>query len=754
MKRTHWEPGGGDKSLRGKDTWERISWEEALDYIANELKRVKEQYGNHSILYPSFGQTYCYLTSLFSAFGGYTQTTDTASFGSFSYNISVMGLQTLGMGNSRDRISMRKAEYIILYGCNPAWSSAGNPTYHFLQAQKAGAQYIFVGPEYNVSASMFEAKWIRLRPGTDTAFLLAVAYEMVKADEAAPGDVIDKDFLDTYTVGFDGEHMPQDAALNENFKDYLLGAYDGIPKTAEWATEICGTPVEDIRWYADIMGKGNKVTTLYSYAAARCNNAEDFPQIFFTIGAMGGHFSGEGNGWGNCYLVWAGNNGSSLAASGTAGWPKLPNDENADSLMGPELWRAIIDGKYNYVGNFYNGAGVHKASEIRELDIRVIYHESSAFLQSQIGIPTGIEAHRKVDFVVTQASFLNTCAKYSDIVLPVTTLWERPDNSHYLSVVNREFAWFPARISEPLYEAKDDTWIMGELAKRLDLDPESLVPHSGEQAHFNVFSTATVLGQDGPEPLVTITQADIDELGVAGEPQEGVIALSELAEKGLYAVPRKEGDGYDFNGWDAFVSDPVANPLPSKSGKFEIYCEEKATIINAMNRSRVKPYPSYVRPLNGYEDSFSDWTTKTKGEYPYQITNPHYLRRAHTTLDNIPWLREAMPNPVWINATDAAEKSVNEGDTVLIYNQWGKVLRTATLTERMMPGVIALPHGAWVELDEETGIDKAGADNMLCAPVASGIGVSGYNTNLVNFEKYDGSALEPDYTWPQRIIEL
>jgi anaerobic dimethyl sulfoxide reductase subunit A len=81
-------------------------------------------------------------------------------------------------------------------------------------------------------------------------------------------------------------------------------------------------------------------------------------------------------------------------------------------------------------------------------------------------------------------------------------------------------------------------------------------------------------------------------------------------------------------------------------------------------------------------------------------------------------------------------------------------VRSATLTERMMPGVIALPHGAWVELDEETGIDKAGADNMLCAPVAQGIGVSGYNTNLVDFEKYDGPAPEPDYMWPQRIVEL
>jgi len=113
-----------------------------------------------------------------------------------------------------------------------------------------------------------------------------------------------------------------------------------------------------------------------------------------------------------------------------------------------------------------------------------------------------------------------------------------------------------------------------------------------------------------------------------------------------------------------------------------------------------------------------------------------------------------MPNPVWINTQDAKDKGIVDGDTVLIYNEFGKTLRPAALTERLMPGVLALPHGAAVDLDEETGIDKAGADNVLCGPICSGIGTSGYNTTLVNFEKYTGPALEPDWTWAQRIIEF
>ena len=84
-----------------------------------------------------------------------------------------------------------------------------------------------------------------------------------------------------------------------------------------------------------------------------------------------------------------------------------------------------------------------------------------------------------------------------------------------------------------------------------------------------------------------------------------------------------------------------------------------------------------------------------------------------------------MPNPIWINVDDAKEKGIEEGDTVLIYNEFGKTLRPASLTSRLMPGVLAMPHGAQVDLDEETGIDKAGADNVLCGPICSGIGTSG-----------------------------
>ncbi len=756
MKRKHWEPlTGGDKSLRGKDEWERISWDEALDYVANELKHSKEKYGNRSILYPSFWMWY-YEGTVYKAlnkYGGFVGVWDTTSFGTYTFDNTKIGISLWDYNNANDRLDLLNSETVVLYGCNPAWASAGNPSYNIWQAKEKGAEFIFVGPRYNDSASLYEAKWIRVRNGTDMAFLFAVAYTLITEDDPDTNPLIDWDFIENNTIGFDASRLPESAKLNENFVDYVLGKYDGIPKTPEWATEISGTPVEDIRYFARAIRKDKKVALLHSYAAARCKGAEDLPQLFLTIGAMTGHFGKPGHCCGPIYHAAAGNCGGFLIKRGSNGLPgvEFPVD---DTVMGPVLWDAVLDGKYNFTGNGW----MHQfyAGEERDLDIHVIYHDHTPFLQICNDINKGIEAHRKVDFVVTHAYSLKTEARYSDIVLPVTTRWERPGG---LAYGNREMLIAHTQVTEPLYEAKSDQWITIELAKRLGIDPDEIFPFDEKQMFFNELATITVVEEDGVTfvPLLTITQADIDEWDVEGTPQQGRITLKEYLDAGIYQVERHEGDNLGFIAYEKFVQDPENNPVCSPSGKFELYCDDKADTLNALGYDdtvHYKPYPTYQPPVEGYEATFSDWDNKVKGEYPYLVYNPHYIRRAHTSLHNLPWLREAFANPAFISATDAAEKGVKTGDTIILWNQYGKTLRNASVTETLMPGSIALPHGAWVELDEETGIDKAGADNILCGAKATGMCVSGYNNVMVNFEKYDGEPLAPDHEWPQRIVSL
>ena len=116
------------------------------------------------------------------------------------------------------------------------------------------------------------------------------------------------------------------------------------------------------------------------------------------------------------------------------------------------------------------------------------------------------------------------------------------------------------------------------------------------------------------------------------------------------------------------------------------------------------------------------------------------------------WLQEAWSNPVFLNTKDAQAKGISNGDTVLITSPYGQILRNACLTERVRPGVVALPHGAWVDIDEQTGIDRGGADNILSGQVPTGQGVSGFNTGVARIEKYTPSKLIPDVEKPARIV--
>ncbi|EHQ91500.1 molybdopterin-dependent oxidoreductase [Desulfosporosinus youngiae] len=740
MKRKHWEPGGGDKSLRGKDEWVRISWEEALDAIAGEMKRIKEENGNRAF-FADGGP----VSKVLSLYGGYVGNWGTTSRGTWHGTNGPIGFTPSAVEGINDRLDMRNCETVIMFSMNPAWSAGGNPSYNFLQVKKAGAEFIAVDPYYNDTYALLEADWIPSRPSSDTALLLGVAHTLIVEDNPATNPLIDWEFLKNNTIGFDADSMPEGADPKENFKDYVLGTYDGVPKTAEWAAEICGAEPDRIRYLARAMNKNKKVAIIFGWASARTQNADSLPHIVMTIGAMTGHIGKSGHMCGVSCHTGSSNGGPSLVSAGKDGLPSVKNPVD-DSINHTEMWPAILKGKYNFTGNMQWLKG-----EMRDIDIRMIYHDTSARLQTADGMTKGIEAHRKVDLVVSHAQFLTTNAKYSDFVLPLTTEWEKIGG---FLTGNREILIMYSQITEPLYECHDDQWIAMELAKRLGVDPAKAFPIDGRQQLFNQIMGATVVAEDGKtmEPLVTITQADIDEWKVKGKPQTGRITLKEFKEKGIYQVERKPGDNYGFIALKEFRDDPAANPRKTDSGKLEIYCQALADRINNMGYSKIRPIPTHTPPVEGYEATFKDWKGKEKGDYPYQVINPHYLRRSHSVFDNVQWLRETWPNPVFINVNDAKEKGIKDGDTVLLTSQHGKVLRTALVTERYMPGVVGLPHGSWVDMDEKTGIDTGGADNILCGPVSTGQGASGWNSCVVDIEKYSDAPLTPDVQKPQRII--
>ncbi len=742
LKRKHWAQGGGNRALRGRDEWVRITWEEALDIVASETRRILDAHGNRSLLVLSWEEAFRAMLwdpvpRVFTRLGGFVGPWGTVSLGSFPFpSIFMQG----GMYHGNDRMDLLNSKLILLWGNNPAVNRAGNSAYHFLEAKRAGARIIVVDPIYNESARALADQWIPVRPGTDAALLLGIAHHMIS------NNLQDQAFLDAYTLGFDASHMPDGADPKDNFKDYVLGTYDGIAKTPQWASSICGTAPETIRDLARQMGTVKPAAIISAWSVSKSNRGEQFAQAFFTVGWMtgntgipGGQVCWAGHPYGDRPLVRLGRRGDKAwenplfpRKSKIGNTFPNPFDSDWDALNWSECWDAVLSGEY--------GAGLRGR---RPIDIRMIYHGHAAMLNQMPALNKGIDAHRKVEFVVSASQFMATNARYSDVILPVTTLWERDGD---LISANPETILWWQNVIAPLGEARDDMFIARELAKRLDLDPDEIAGMTQTQRIYNQLSGAQVMKPDGSgyEPLLTITEEEIHEMGAEGMPQSGRIPLGEFKEKGIYQVQRKPGDPYGHVAHAKFRKNPENNPLATASGKLEIHCKPLADMVNAYGWSLIGPIARYAPPIDGYEQA-------RDSAYPLQMITPHHLRRAHSTMDNVPYLREAFPQECWMNIVDAKNRGLENGDTIFIKSPHGQLLRRVKTTAAIMPGVVALADGAWVEKDEKTGIDKGGAPNSVQAPPPSGHGVQAWSTTRVEVEKYD-TPLEPDHLWPRRVV--
>ena len=799
MKRKSWQPGGGEAThgeLRGKDEWERISWDDALTYVTDELKRVYAEHGQDAVVCNAW--RWAPGSAMFPVIGGAVYDTETESFGCWAFQTEALGLYSHGdhpdLMMGPDKYDLPNADTIVLYGCNPAWAQHSS-MYWLMNAKDAGVDFVYVGPSYNVTASALGARWIRVRPGTDTAFLLAVVHEMIRLDEER-GDIIDWDFVNERTVGFTPETMPEDAATDENYRDYILGAYDGTPKTPEWASEICGTPVEDITWYAELAAKDNKVIFFHSYAASRYLGAENLPQAFMTVSALGGHYGKSGHGSAAIYTWDAGDSGYRLIQHAGGEYAYIDNLVGSPGATGPNRciegnswWSSLAEGKYlsSSEGPYDLGSGDDPAKlrantptyhAAREMPVnpRLMFATNSNFMQTRGNLPTAIKVMRAADTCISLEIKFSLTAQFADIILPVATHWEGNDDESWGELCwpspfgdgngqkqrkDALLAWRP--LVKPMYECREEKAICREIVERMGFDPDAAYPKSNYDQWLGYFLGMRELSEDLErwEPVITWTAADNERYGANYPEQQGKVGFEQFMADGAYVVERSAGDRRNYVGYrddklgigpdgEVIVADP-AWPRPSQSGKLEIYCQFKADNVNrtGLNPEPIKPYANYFAPNRGYQETFDDWDAKVKGAYPLQAYTPHYMRRAHTCYDNMVWTQEAFVNPVFMNAQDAAERGIEAGDTVMCFNDFGAMLRRAQPLEGMMPGTVGIPHGVRSVLDEsdpERIIDRGGSEQMLSDGMQSNYfpQVDGYNSLLIDIVKYDGEPLVED----------
>ncbi|UCE33740.1 MAG: dimethyl sulfoxide reductase subunit A, partial [Deltaproteobacteria bacterium] len=163
--------------------------------------------------------------------------------------------------------------------------------------------------------------------------------------------------------------------------------------------------------------------------------------------------------------------------------------------------------------------------------------------------------------------------------------------------------------------------------------------------------------------------------------------------------------------------------FPTPSGKIEIFSQ----LVANMNHPLIPSIPTYIETWESLNDPLA-------GKYPLQLITPHFKRRAHSQFDNLPWLRELQQQTISINSIDAEPRGIEEGDMVRVFNERGEMLIPAEVTERIMPGVVAIPQGAWYDPDEN-GIDRGGCANIFTKNVTSPAGAFASNTALVQVKK-------------------
>ena len=230
---------------RGEGKFEQISWDEAIDYIVSENKRILGEYGPLSryvqigtgdtggnIVRADLAARFCDVT------GGHIGCYNSVSMG----NTGTATPSMFGIANTGSSLaSLKGTKLVILWGHNPAETIFGLSNYYYRQMKENGCKFIVIDPRNSNTAVELADEWIPLLPTTDNALMDAMAYVIVEEG------LHDQEFLDTFVIGFDEAHMPEGVEPNQSYRAYLEGATDGTPKTPEWAEVICKVPADTIR---------------------------------------------------------------------------------------------------------------------------------------------------------------------------------------------------------------------------------------------------------------------------------------------------------------------------------------------------------------------------------------------------------------------------------------------------------------------------------------------------------------------------
>ena len=694
---------------RGEGKFRRVSWDEALNYVATKMTQIKAKYGPQALLDQSYaGASYGVLHKsdqiegllgrFLGMFGCRTSSWSVPSYqGTTTSSRWTFG--TIHDGNEDEAYAHCKL--IIMWGWNPAYTFHGGNTFYYMRmAKQRGCKFVLVDPQYTDSASAYDAWWIPIRPNTDAAMMAGMAHYIFT------NNLQDQDFINKFTMGMDAGTMP-DWAKNtpngkENFKDYILGKYDNTPKTPEWAAEICGVSADDIKKLAKLYATTKPAALKASWGPGRNAYGEQYSRMGAAlqsmtgnIGILGGCAEGVGKSW---------------YAQGVA----YPYDEYANkwwASIKSDRWAHIV---LNYPNVKREEAGLWPRND--KLDgvvpnIRGIFWQGSDWFNQLTNINKEREAIKKLDLTVCMDSTITPTGLYADVLLPIATHFERHDVA--LPWYKGHYYIHRPKVIEPLGESKTDLQVFTELAYRLGGNRfGKMYNPKADRNYFN--------DNDA------VDEAYLVDWWAGVQKNQGVtMSWDEFKKHGIYKF-------IDEKPHVAFHEQiEEGKPFETPSGKIEILCTELAQISDWKKTKYGSHIPSIPKWIEPWE--YLGEKKKTR-KYPFHLVSPHPRWRTHSIFNNIPWLRETYEQEVTVNASDAKKLGLKTGDVVEVYNDRGKVVVPVYVTERCMPGVAVLFEGVWLDLDKN-GVDRAGNPDMLTKDDPSPAGAFAYNTVLCNIKK-------------------
>ena len=735
---------------RGEGRFERISWDQAFQMIATNLKNVSSPESiimakSSGTLNDGFQAGEEWIKRLLNLNGGFLDTHGGGySFGQFQ-KTSILTYGNFAVVTTE---SLVKSDFVLSFGWNPNENTLGGGGFgyewsrHCDELNKKGGT-VLIDPRYTDSMLGKESDWVPIRPGTDAALAEALAYEIFIKD------AVDQKFLDDYCSGHDESHMPaslpDEVKKRDNYKSYILGENGNTAKTPEYAAKITGIPAEKIKDIADRLIKADTPFIAQGWSIQRSANGEQACRALMMLPLLIGKFGHVG--MGTASLPGFGFNPDPVGMA--VGEAKIKgNNPVKHSIEITTFIKAVELGKkyknfdfdiitHDDAGNMINNPDDPKYVKKLNHDIEFIWCYATNTLVNQspnAKYNAKVMKDPKVKFIVCHDIYHTSSTAYADLILPGTLDIEQDDMLFGVSVSGATAIACSTSV-KPAFEAKTSYEVCEGVAGKLGLKNSFTGGKTFDEWMRGLWSISQVIA---PNLGMTVPLPDYDEM------RKLKIHKQPLNKR---ILPLQE-----------FIADPEKNPLGTPSKKIEMFSSILAGWEYAKDYDKkyeaVHGLPKYVSPAEGFEtdaviaekgdqkiavspdadmkDGWNKTTDKVSEKYPLQLSNFHGKQRVHSMFENVPWVREVNEDVLWINPLDAG--ILKSGDKVIVETLRGKCKKTLRVTPRIMPGVISMPEGAYHKMQND--IDVGGCMNTLTtdrlSPISKGIAP---NTNRAKVYK-------------------